>query len=113
MSSGTLNLLNSTQLKSGGCSWQVYSGYVDDARNTDNAWMEAVIYNFHDETGEYVGRLQLHAGNIMVLLITGTDRQTAFIVVVVVEREPDISCIKNIGRRVLKMSDNFSTNQNN
>jgi len=24
--------------------------------------METVVYNFHDETGEYVGQLQFHAG---------------------------------------------------
>lgn len=29
----------------------VYSGYVDDPRNTDNAWMETTAVNFHDETG--------------------------------------------------------------
>lgn len=41
---------------------RVYSGYVDDPRNTDNAWMETVVYNFHDDTGEYVGQLRLSAG---------------------------------------------------
>lgn len=30
---------------------QVYKGYVDDPRNTDNAWMETVAVNFHDESG--------------------------------------------------------------
>ena len=30
---------------------KVYRGYVDDPRNTDNAWMETVAVNFHDETG--------------------------------------------------------------
>lgn len=30
---------------------QIYAGYVDDPRNTDNAWMETVAVNFHDETG--------------------------------------------------------------
>ena len=30
---------------------QIYAGYVDDPRNTDNAWMETVAFNFHDETG--------------------------------------------------------------
>ena len=30
---------------------EVYSGYVDDPRNTDNSWMETVAFNFHDETG--------------------------------------------------------------
>jgi len=29
----------------------VYKGYVDDPRNTDNAWMETVAVNFHDELG--------------------------------------------------------------
>lgn len=29
----------------------VYKGYVDDPRNTDNAWMETVVMNFHDEDG--------------------------------------------------------------
>lgn len=29
----------------------MYAGYVDDPRNTDNAWMETVAYNFHDDTG--------------------------------------------------------------
>lgn len=27
----------------------IYEGYVDDPRNTDNAWMETVAKNFHDE----------------------------------------------------------------
>ena len=30
---------------------QLYAGYVDDPRNTDNAWMETVAVNFHDDTG--------------------------------------------------------------
>lgn len=30
---------------------QVYKGYVDDPRNTDNAWMETVAVNFHDDSG--------------------------------------------------------------
>jgi ADP-ribose pyrophosphatase len=42
---------------------QIYAGYVDDPRNTDNAWMETIAYNFHDETGEFVGNLQLSAGD--------------------------------------------------
>ena len=29
----------------------MYAGYVDDPRNTDNAWMETVVFNFHDDTG--------------------------------------------------------------
>lgn len=43
--------------------FEVYRGYVDDPRNTDNAWMETVAYNFHDEKGDCVGRFKLHAGD--------------------------------------------------
>ncbi|KOB64156.1 ADP-ribose pyrophosphatase, mitochondrial [Operophtera brumata] len=41
----------------------VYKGYIDDHRNTDNAWMESVANSFHDETGDTVGALSLHAGD--------------------------------------------------
>lgn len=41
----------------------VYKGYVDDPRNTDNAWMETVAVNFHDDTGLSVGKLPLSAGD--------------------------------------------------
>ena len=41
---------------------KIYKGYVDDPRNTDNAWMETAAYNFHDENNEYVGRLNLNSG---------------------------------------------------
>ena len=42
---------------------EVYAGYVDDPRNTDNAWMETVAYNFHDDTGSKVGQFPLRAGD--------------------------------------------------
>lgn len=42
---------------------QVYQGYVDDYRNTDNAWMETVAYNYHDDQGTHVGKLKLSAGD--------------------------------------------------
>lgn len=42
---------------------EVYRNYVDDPRNTDNAWMETVAVNFHDETGDLVGRFRLCAGD--------------------------------------------------
>lgn len=41
----------------------MYKGYVDDPRNTDNAWMETVAVNFHDETGETLGKIALKAGD--------------------------------------------------
>lgn len=42
---------------------EVYKGYVDDPRNTDNSWMETVACNFHDEEGCGAGRLALRAGD--------------------------------------------------
>ena len=27
-----------------------YEGYCDDPRNTDNAWLEIVAYNYHGDT---------------------------------------------------------------
>ncbi|XP_055534678.1 ADP-ribose pyrophosphatase, mitochondrial [Wyeomyia smithii] len=42
---------------------EIYKGYVDDPRNTDNAWMETVAVNFHDEQGTVVGGFNLHAGD--------------------------------------------------
>lgn len=41
----------------------VYKGYVDDPRNTDNAWMETIACNFHDETGDLIGNLCLKGGD--------------------------------------------------
>ena len=37
--------------------------YVDDPRNTDNAWMETVAFNFHDESGDKIGKFDLKAGD--------------------------------------------------
>lgn len=42
---------------------EVFRGYVDDPRNTDNSWMETVAVNFHDDSGTSVGRFKLHAGD--------------------------------------------------
>lgn len=42
---------------------EIYKGYVDDPRNTDNAWMETVAVNFHDEQGTIVAGFNLHAGD--------------------------------------------------
>lgn len=41
---------------------KVYRGYVDDPRNTDNAWMETVAYNFHDD-GDTFRNINLSAGD--------------------------------------------------
>jgi ADP-ribose pyrophosphatase len=42
---------------------RIYSGYVDDPRNTDNAWMETVAVNFHDADGTSFATIPLHAGD--------------------------------------------------
>lgn len=41
----------------------VYEGYVDDIRNTDNAWIETTAKNFHDENGDIFGNMKLKAGD--------------------------------------------------
>jgi ADP-ribose pyrophosphatase len=40
----------------------VYRGYVDDPRNTDNAWMETTAFHFHCDA-ELGALLPLHAGD--------------------------------------------------
>ncbi len=42
---------------------EVYRGYVDDPRNTDNCWMETVAMNFHDEDGSVFDKFKLKAGD--------------------------------------------------
>ncbi|XP_030751627.1 ADP-ribose pyrophosphatase, mitochondrial [Sitophilus oryzae] len=42
---------------------EIYKGYVDDPRNTDNAWIETVAVNFHDENSSLVGKFPLKAGD--------------------------------------------------
>ena len=42
---------------------KVYAGYVDDPRNTDNAWMETVAMLYHDHDGAGLSKLALQAGD--------------------------------------------------
>eukprot|EP00057_Strongylocentrotus_purpuratus_P032506 XP_787882.3 PREDICTED: ADP-ribose pyrophosphatase, mitochondrial [Strongylocentrotus purpuratus] len=42
---------------------EVYKGYVDDPRNTDNAWIETVAMNFHDEDGSGFDSFTLEASD--------------------------------------------------
>ncbi|XP_074627353.1 transient receptor potential cation channel subfamily M member-like 2 isoform X1 [Acropora palmata] len=44
-----LNMIQSSE--------EIYKGYLDDQRNTDNAWVETVAMNFHDETGKMLTSL--------------------------------------------------------
>ncbi|EFO91432.1 hypothetical protein GCK72_006013 [Caenorhabditis remanei] len=41
---------------------ELYRGYVDDPRNTDNSWMETVVFNFHDSEG-LLKNVALQAGD--------------------------------------------------
>lgn len=41
----------------------LYRGYVDDRRNTDNAWMETTCVSIHDETGDLFQLFPLSSGD--------------------------------------------------
>ena len=41
----------------------IYTGYSDDPRNTDNAWLETSVYHFHDEDGTTMARFPLQGGD--------------------------------------------------
>ncbi|XP_076456247.1 transient receptor potential cation channel subfamily M member-like 2 isoform X2 [Babylonia areolata] len=41
---------------------KLYQGYADDARNTDNAWLETCVVNYHDDTGDILQQFDLRAG---------------------------------------------------
>mmetsp|Transcript_25294 Transcript_25294/g.66145 ORF Transcript_25294/g.66145 Transcript_25294/m.66145 type:complete len:757 (+) Transcript_25294:91-2361(+) len=41
----------------------LYRGYVDDRRNTDNAWMETTCVSIHDETGDTFQLFPLSSGD--------------------------------------------------
>lgn len=63
MSEESKHQLNSKLSKFFSEGQEVFSGYVDDPRNTDNAWMETVAFNFHDEQGNIVGDIPFQAGD--------------------------------------------------
>lgn len=42
---------------------KLFESYIDDPRNTDNAWMETVAMHFHDGTGELTKSVNLNAGD--------------------------------------------------
>lgn len=41
----------------------VYAGYVDDPRNTDNAWMETTVKHFHIDDANLAAALPLQGGD--------------------------------------------------
>ncbi|EPB74034.1 hydrolase, NUDIX family [Ancylostoma ceylanicum] len=52
---------------------ELYRGYVDDHRNTDNAWMETTCVNFHDTTG-LLDEVELQRDSMTVELFNVTFR---------------------------------------
>lgn len=42
---------------------EMFKGYVDDPRNTDNAWIETSVVNFHDKNGDGLSHIPLTAGD--------------------------------------------------
>lgn len=42
---------------------QVFEGYADDPRNTDNAWIETTAFNYHDEDGSLTNHLKLQVSH--------------------------------------------------
>lgn len=45
---------------------QLYKGYVDDARNTDNAWLETHVINYHDD--DLFRNVELRVGQSCIFL---------------------------------------------
>lgn len=41
---------------------EIYKGICDDPRNTDNSWLETVVFNYHDDTGKVLHPFLLRAG---------------------------------------------------
>ena len=55
---------------------QVYDGYMDDERNTDNAWLETSVKHFHDD-GNALRRFFLNVSHRVDLKINhGVDLQS-------------------------------------
>lgn len=41
-----------TDMENGFSAFLLYRGYLDDPRNTDNAWVETEVWNFHYDLGD-------------------------------------------------------------
>ncbi|XP_033724836.1 transient receptor potential cation channel subfamily M member-like 2 isoform X2 [Pecten maximus] len=41
---------------------EVWRGYADDPRNTDNAWLETLVFHYHDDDGSILNNFTLRAG---------------------------------------------------
>lgn len=65
LNNGTAEALQRVQrfFAAAGGERRIYAGYVDDPRNTDNAWMETVACWFHDADGAALADVRLEAGD--------------------------------------------------
>ncbi|CAH1774148.1 unnamed protein product [Owenia fusiformis] len=52
---------------------EIYKGYADDPRNTDNAWMETQAYNYHDKEGSILSNFCIMIGKKAILGDTDDD----------------------------------------
>jgi len=48
---------------------EVYRDYADDSRNTDNAWLETRVVNYHDEDGSILHQFVLRVSSLPVTII--------------------------------------------
>lgn len=46
---------------------QLYKGYADDARNTDNAWLETYVINYHDD--DLFRNMELRVGQSCIFFV--------------------------------------------
>lgn len=46
---------------------QLYKGYADDARNTDNAWLETHVINYHDD--DLFRNVELRVGQSCIFFV--------------------------------------------
>ena len=63
---------------------QVYRGYVDDPRNTDNAWIETVAMNCHDDTGAILDGIHLKVGTPEEALIAWVVFKKYLIIIIII-----------------------------
>ena len=51
---------------------QVYDGYADDPRNTDNAWLETKVFSYHDEDGSILRHFSLRVKHLAYFFCLST-----------------------------------------
>ena len=57
---------------------QVYEGYADDPRNTDNAWLETTVCNYHDNEGKILKHVDLRVSYSNITHTCGVDLRVSY-----------------------------------